>query len=89
MDTNQYKRNVYDASSGDPSAHATDYDQGVSRMNRTNALLAGTIVAGVFTGVTGLWLTDWRGTDRTRADRAGLAGIVLAPGSVAVHGTFR
>jgi hypothetical protein len=83
IDTLSFKSGTYDVAPA--SQQAADYSDGVGRMNRTNILFACAGAAGLFTAITGLWLTDWHGG---RASPAA-ASLALGPGSLELHGTFR
>jgi hypothetical protein len=64
----------------DPSQ--ANLDAGKSKELRTNILLGVTAALGVFTGISAIWLVDWRGADRSRAQ------VGLGFGQVSVKGTF-
>jgi hypothetical protein len=54
-------------------------------MNRTNILFACAGAAGLFTAITGLWLTDWHGGHASPV----AARLAWGPGSFELHGSFR
>src|SRR5262249_40305768 len=74
LDTQAFKRK-YDQN---PADQPTLYDQGVSKMQRTNFLLTLSIASAVFTGVSALWLVDWGGGKGTGAT------VGIGPGSLAI-----
>lgn len=79
-ETVSFKSNTYDA-----SPTLANYHTGVHDMQRTNLLLGISVLAGVFTGATALWLVDWHGS-HSDAPRASL---VIAPGALGLAGSFR
>jgi hypothetical protein len=78
LDTLSFRSNTFDA-----SQTGANYDTGVSKMRRTNALLGVSLVAGVFTGVAAVWLVDWHRRGGTGA------ALGVGPGSMELRASFR
>ena len=73
LDTTRFKKRTYDA-----NPTVANYDAGLARERRTNALLVVTGVVGLATAAAAIWLVDWRSTH---------AGAT-ADGRLVVDGTF-